>query len=213
MYVFDYSKDLKSVTLCSSITNIPIGAFAGCESLESIILPHGIITIDDEAFKGCKRLKKIVLPSSITSIGKHVFWGCNDLQSFFVPTGTFGDFASILKDYLRFVKEYYTSKDEDVRALDNMLNGNIDEKGVLYSNDWSFLYFPTKVLKTYVVRDGILGISTRAFRPIEWLEDDGTNLKRLELPNKGVIGIGGAAFAYNKELGYINIPKDAFFYL
>lgn len=209
-YAFAGCKELKSVTLCSSITNISIGMFSGCESLESIILPYGITTINDDAFKGCKHLKKIVLPSSITSIGTGVFSGCDNLQSIFIPTGTLGDFANILKDYLLIVKEYKTSKDEDVRALDNMLNGNMDRQGVLYSSDWSILYFNTKALESYVVKDGTIGISTGAFQPIDWKHDEGTTLKRLELPSTGVLGIGGAAFANNKELEYINIPKDAF---
>lgn len=210
-YAFAGCKELKSVTLCPSITDISIGTFLGCESLESIILPYGITTIKDEAFKGCKHLKKIVLPSSITSIGTEVFLGCDNLQSVFVPTGTFGDFASILKDYLPCVKEYNTSKDEDVRALDNMLNGKMDGQGVLYSSDWSILYFCTKPLESYVVRNGTLGISTGAFQPTDWNKNSRTTLKRLELPGDGVLGIGGAAFANNEELEYINIPKDAFF--
>lgn len=210
-YAFAGCKDLKSVTLCSSIASISIGMFSGCESLESIILPYGITTINDEAFKNCKHLKKIILPGSVTSIGKEVFSNCDNLQSIFIPTGTFGDFASILKDYLSLVKEYKTSKDEDVRALDNILNGKMDEQGVLYSSDWSILYFNTKPLGSYVVKDGILGISTGAFQPFDWKHDEGTSLKRLELPTTGVLGIGGAAFANNKELEYINIPKDAFF--
>ena len=77
--------------------------FSACESLESIILPHGIEFIGDEAFKGCKHLKKIVLPSSITYIGKNVFYGCDNLKTIFVPTGTLGDFAIMMKDYLAFV--------------------------------------------------------------------------------------------------------------
>lgn len=209
-YAFAGCKELKSVTLCSSITKISKGTFSACECLESIILPHGIVIIDDEAFKGCKNLKKIVLPSSITSIGKKVFYGCDNLTTIFVPTGTLGDFASILKDYLPFVKEYNTSKDEDVRALDNMLNGKMDDQGVLYSSDWSILYFTTVPLESYVVRNGTLGISTEAFQPKDW-NNNGTTLKRIELPNDGVLAIGGAAFANNKELEYINIPKDAFF--
>ena len=210
-YAFAGCKDLKSVTLCSSITSISIGMFSDCESLESIILPYGITTINDEAFKSCKHLKKIILPGSVTSIGKDVFSNCDNLQSIFIPTGSFGDFASILKDYLCLVKEYKTSKDEDVRALDNMLNGKMDEQGVLYSSDWSILYFSTKPLESYVIRDGILGISTGAFQPTDWNNNSGTTLKRLVLPSNGVLGIGGAAFANNEELEYINIPKDAFF--
>lgn len=210
-YAFAGCKELKSVTLCSSITEISKGLFSACESLESIILPHGIEFIGDEAFKGCKHLKKIVLPSSITYIGKNVFYGCDNLKTIFVPTGTLGDFAIMMKDYLPFVKEYNTSKDEDVRALDNMLNGKIDDEGVLYSNDWSILYFPTELLETYVVKKGTIGISTGAFQPTDWSNNSRTTLKRLELPSDGVLGIGGAAFANNEELEYINIPKDAFF--
>lgn len=53
---------LKHVRLKDSITEIPTGAFYGCEALEEIEIPDSVTQIDNDIFGGCKNLKRIKSP-------------------------------------------------------------------------------------------------------------------------------------------------------
>ena len=52
-------KNLKSIKLPDSLTNISPNAFLNCASLSGITLPKSVATIDVDTFKGCNNLKKI----------------------------------------------------------------------------------------------------------------------------------------------------------
>lgn len=82
---FDTCKNLESIVLPDSLTNIGEYAFYNCNNLDTITLPNSLTTIEQGAFASCISLTSINLPNSITSIGTLVFSNCRSLTSITLP--------------------------------------------------------------------------------------------------------------------------------
>ncbi|MBR0410354.1 MAG: leucine-rich repeat protein [Eubacterium sp.] len=97
-YAFYYAKNLKEVTLPSSVKRIARTAFvntgikkitipASFESgglgapFEEVTFEDGIKAIPDRCFEDNFTLKKVVLPDSVESIGKYAFDDCSALET------------------------------------------------------------------------------------------------------------------------------------
>lgn len=83
-YAFNKS-NIKSVTIPSTVKEIPEGAFFSCKKLTKVKLAEGLTTISDRAFESCEALTNITLPSSLTHIGNSAFMYCCALKSISVP--------------------------------------------------------------------------------------------------------------------------------
>lgn len=82
-------KNLKEITLPSSITLIGSDAFNGCVSLEKFVVPESVKRINAGAFKGCTGLKEITIPSTVEYMGEgQVFRGCTSLKTVTWPSST-----------------------------------------------------------------------------------------------------------------------------
>ncbi len=93
---------LTNVTISSSVTNIGDFAFYSCTGLTSISIPNSVTSIGDHAFGNCTNLTNITIPNSVTSIGDSAFGNCANLKSIAVPNGvtsiehsTFSDCTSL----------------------------------------------------------------------------------------------------------------------
>lgn len=84
---FKNCKNLKDVSLPSTLVHIEPLAFANCTKLEEISLPENMTAIDAQAFKGCKSLKRIIIPEKVTSIGSEAFAECKSLRQISLPLG------------------------------------------------------------------------------------------------------------------------------
>ena len=87
---------LTSVTIPGSVTEIDLGAFAGCENLETVALSEGLRIIGDSAFDFCPALTEITIPSTVTEMGEYAFSGETGLEKTIHFTGNspqFGDNA------------------------------------------------------------------------------------------------------------------------
>ena len=73
-------KDLPSVVLPASVTQLYSSAFAGCLNLRSIVLDDSLDKIGENAFSGCKQLQRLTMPASVTQIGWHAFEYCASLE-------------------------------------------------------------------------------------------------------------------------------------
>ena len=78
----------KKITIPSSLTAIPIGAFGDCYTLEQImfVFPSSVTSIGDFALADCRSLKQISLPSSVTFLGVSVFDWCKSLNHLIIPS-------------------------------------------------------------------------------------------------------------------------------
>ena len=87
MWRYQGLKNLKDITIPSSVTSIGSSAFEGCSGLTSITIPSSVTEIGDGAFEGCSSLTSITIPSGVTSIGSQVFNGCSSLTEITIPSG------------------------------------------------------------------------------------------------------------------------------
>lgn len=81
MKAFYECKNLKSIVIPETVTEIPYCAFYNCYYLEDINLHKNITSIGPGAFKNCKKLTKITLPDGVEIIESSTFDGCISLTS------------------------------------------------------------------------------------------------------------------------------------
>ncbi len=77
--------EIKSVSICSSVTEIGFSAFCGCSSLTSVTIPYGVKIIDSCAFSRCTSLTSLTLPNSVEGIYQQAFEKCTSLKSVTIP--------------------------------------------------------------------------------------------------------------------------------
>ncbi len=106
-YLFSGCKQLKKVTLPSTVTTVSIGTFRNCEALDEINLPESLKRIDNDAFENtgfpsvtirkgisyyssaysyCKKLKEVVFEEGKTWTGELLFLGCTALERVELPS-------------------------------------------------------------------------------------------------------------------------------
>ena len=80
-WAFSYCKNIKSVTVPSSISVIGDYAFYKCESLTEVVISENAKEIGDYAFANCTSLESITIPRKVTTIGGGAFYLCTALKS------------------------------------------------------------------------------------------------------------------------------------
>lgn len=84
---------ITSITIPSTITTIPAGAFYACTKLDSIILPAGLLQLGAACFANCHSLEEIQIPESVTDFGSNtkygyksfIFGNCTSLKKVNIP--------------------------------------------------------------------------------------------------------------------------------
>lgn len=82
---FYNKKNLTSVTIPDSVTEIEEAAFLCCHDLTSITIPDSVTKIGEAAFYYCTSLTSVTIPDSVTKICEHAFYGCTSLTSVAIP--------------------------------------------------------------------------------------------------------------------------------
>ena len=99
---FNDCRDLKELTIPSTVTSIGQSALDGCESLiqtengicyvdnwavgysdsiRELVLRENTVGISDFAFWSCSALKDLTLPTHLRYVGEEAFWSCGQLTS------------------------------------------------------------------------------------------------------------------------------------
>ena len=84
---FENCKNLKNVTLPTSITWIGAYSFRGCANLVEIVIPAQVTSIGRMAFADCVNLSKVTMTSNLEQMGDDVFFGCTALKTVILPQG------------------------------------------------------------------------------------------------------------------------------
>ena len=79
-------RNLKNISIPSSVTTIEVRAFWDCSSLTGIDIPSSVTDIKDMAFFNCSGMKNITIPSSVTAISERTFSGCTGLTNVIIPS-------------------------------------------------------------------------------------------------------------------------------
>ena len=86
-YAFEYTQNLTSITIPTSVKKIGLAAFAS-SVLTSVVIPEGVDTISDMTFRWCFNLRSVTLPASIRMIEFDAFTGCKKLEEMTVKAKT-----------------------------------------------------------------------------------------------------------------------------
>lgn len=84
---FMEEKDIVSVSIPDTVTELGAEAFSGCIRLESIVIPEGITAIRGNCFENCIRLTDVTLHDGITAIHGYAFRNCSSLEQITLPKG------------------------------------------------------------------------------------------------------------------------------
>lgn len=92
--VFFPHKDLvKSINIEDGIEVIAERAFLECRNLKTVLIPATLTEIGREAFSGCCSLVSLMIPAGVTKIGSNAFEGCSSL-TIQAPEGSYAiDYA------------------------------------------------------------------------------------------------------------------------
>jgi hypothetical protein len=71
---FESSLYLTNLTIPSAVTHLGNGVFDQCWSLTGISFPTNLMTIGDQAFQDCRSLTCLTFPATVTSIGADAFF-------------------------------------------------------------------------------------------------------------------------------------------
>lgn len=182
-----------------SLSNIPVDAFKGCESLESIsIFSQKIKTINSYSFNGCSNLTSITISSPITTIGQSAFEGCSALTNMH-HIENLNEFPK----YPRSEQKLPNLPNGSIISLSNYLPNTVTEIGYKSFYGCSELRSKPLVLPKYLEKLGDLCFAT----------DDNTSLSivvpfEIELSNPPSFSVAGAKpFGEQRVTLTINIPE------
>ncbi len=199
-----FLKEIVSVTIPDSVTDIENGAFSTCWSLVKVTLSKNLKSIGDAAFYDCPKLKALHLPYGLERIGYQVFDACTGLTDITIPT-TVSDIKSdslphnwtkaqkkefiVLGDGILYK---YMGKSENVIIPNNVK--------IICDSAFSYNYDSRIAVKSITVPGSVREIWMRAF-------DGYVNLTRVTLA-EGVTSIHTTAFSDCPKLTQISIPKS-----
>ena len=177
MFAFENCHRLTTVEIPNGVASIGLYAFHGCDGLTSVTIPHGVTSIDAWAFSGCSGLKSVVLPESVKFIGNDAFNGCSGLASIVVPSN---------------VTVIVENAFAGTPFFDNMPDGLVVLSGIAYK--WKGVC-PEEVK----IPEGVTRIYEKAFERC-------VGLKSVTIPSS-VTDIGRLAFSCCIGLTSLDIPE------
>ena len=196
---FAYLKNLKTVSLPSSLTEITYAAFEG-SGIEEIYLPDSITIIRNNAFCFCSNLKKIRFSNNLSLIENYAFGRCTSLEEVElpdslkeIPSGCF-DFCTNLQRvklprYLEIIDQGAFGMNEKLREID--IPDTVRKIGAFSFQAAAFSYVN--------LPEGLQTIEEMSFNGVE--------LEYIEIPST-VTKIETRAFSHNHALKTLVIPES-----
>ncbi len=196
--VFTGCDHLQTINLPNNLTEIKIYTFQFCKSLTSITLPAGLTFISNYAFNGCESLESITFPATLEAIGQEAFQDCYEIKSLDIPEGV----TSIGLDAFRNCKNLTT-----VTIPRSVTNFGFPFTGCdaittlhISCRDVSGTY--SNSLTTLMLGEGVVSIYQNAFAGC-------TKLKSVEFPNT-TNSIGEKSFYGCSSLSSIVLPESLY---
>lgn len=82
--LLDYNGNNSEVVVPNNVKSI-VGAFKENKNIKSIYIPNSVTNISDSSFNKCENLLNIELPNTLETIGKNVFYECSSLENIDIP--------------------------------------------------------------------------------------------------------------------------------
>ena len=201
---FAQCKELTSVTISDSITDIGISSFAYCENLTSVAIQNGVVSIESNAFYGCTSLMNIQIPDSVTNIGGTAFYD----TEYYNNENNWEDGALYLDGWLiqvnPAIEGEYTIKESTKGIAGYAFSGCSNLTGVTLPDSLTVIgdnaFSNCTRLTDIIIPESVTDIELRAFHNCR-------SLTEVRIPD-GVERIGDYAFYSCKTLADITIPES-----
>ena len=112
-------KNLETIYLPETLTEIGNYAFDGAVRLKDVTIPRGVVKIGENAFADCLSLGNIMLPKTLLEVGEDAFRSCRDFHVYY--EGTSDLFYEIDRNGELNMQDYYChfeSKGIDTREVE-----------------------------------------------------------------------------------------------
>lgn len=93
---FRSKKQLKSVTIASTVETIEKDAFYDCDDLETVFIPAQVKAIRAYAFAECDNLKQVTFAGVPEKLSRHAFDDSDNIHRIIVPEGSLKYFRKAL---------------------------------------------------------------------------------------------------------------------
>ena len=225
----DIPKNIVSITLPSSITQIYSGMFADCTLLKKITIPTSITSIGDGAFSGCTSLETIEIPETVETMKISSFTGTKLLENnlvdgkYLVVNNVLYDTQNldddiVIPEGVRKIKTFFPDSMHSIsfpasmEEIEPLHNSNIYEvivnsenknyssyDGCLYSKDKKTLYWCPRLKESVSVYPETTQIAEYAFSFCD-------KLKSVDI--KKVTHLELCTFYECSELTTITVPDN-----
>lgn len=222
-YTFSGCKNLKSVSLPSTLNSISMGTFAetgltevtipngvrniyqesfeSCEDLKKVTLPYGLKMIGFSAFNLCKSLTEINIPETVDTIGDNAFADCHNLKSINIPD-------KVERIYFRTFMNCFELEDITFgKGITQIGKGTLnntkwladrkEESGMVIVNN--ILIDGKECTGNVIVPDGVKCIAEGAF--------EGSQITDIVMPDS-VVSIGDEAFLGCWKLSSVKLSQN-----
>ena len=163
---FNFSTNIRTITIPQGVTHIRSLAFVGCIMLQAVVVPAGVTEIGDIAFGWCQHATAICLPSGLTAMKTGALRQCLAVKRISVPEGVTALPAYVLSGL----------NAAEVISIPDTIVGAVG----MYAFDHCYS------VETLNIPVGVTSIGNYAFKCCY-------NLKHIELP-EGITTIGQGAF-------------------
>ncbi len=197
---FEYCSNLTTINLPEGLTSIGVWTFCECSSLTEIKLPESLKDIGNVAFSSCSNLNSINLPEGLISIGRSAFSECVSLSDITLPQGVTSIGGGAF---------YGCSSLTSVNLPRGLTS--IEEKVFLGCTSLSDVTLPTSVtcIETEAFKD-CSNLTSLDFSHLTSIGDSafyGCGFKTVTIP-ESVTDIGNYVFSYCDNLRSAKLPSN-----
>lgn len=202
MNVFSRCDLLKRITIPDSVESIGYGTFSYCSSLTDVVLSDNLTSIAEYAFISSESLKTVNLPNSLKHIGRSAFFGCRALENVTIPNGV----LSIGEDAFELCSAFtkVTIPDSVTCIGGEAFSGCFYLTSVVIGNGVTslrgFSFTGNSCLQSIKIGNNVACIENNAFSGC-------SNLTEVALGN-GLKSIGDGSFSRCSALSSVMIPDS-----